>query len=237
MRRRAPPLRRPVVACAAAAVVGVVVSMGCQALPLSEPASAKAQAMPGAPGGEDVAVTGVEGWWTGGRGAVVGPDTVLTVAHVLGGQRDAWVSTSRSGGALVPGRVVDALRALPEPVLVVRVETSKGLLGLLGFAGFSPERRYAPGTGAAAWIDTPRGREPFGAAGLQPGDSGSPVVDGRGGLVGLLCGRRSGVPVFAPVYPADLAPYERRFEPPGPPVPPDLVALAWPAGAPTWRRR
>lgn len=216
------PQGRPLLATTIAATVGLIASLGCQALPGPPPAPPIERAPE--PRGEGVGITGAARWWVGGRAAVVGPDTVLTVAHVLAGQTEGWVSTSPSGGGLVAARVIGELPTSPEPVLVVRVATDPGLLGLLGFGGFAPARRFVAGAGAAAMIETARGREPLVGAQLQPGDSGSPILDAGGGLVGLLCGRRAGVPVFVRLRPGDLVPDERRL---APPAATDLIARTW----------
>jgi hypothetical protein len=140
--------------------------------------------------------------WTGGRGAVIGPDRVLTVAHVVGGAApdDLYVVVHPGGYGHVRARPVLRRRAAPESLVVLEVETRQGLLGdLLGFAGFAPGDRFAPGRGAPARIDTRRGLAAFQGAALEPGDSGSPILDAQGGLVGLLSGRSGGAPLYVPV--------------------------------------
>ncbi|MCO5169586.1 MAG: hypothetical protein M9894_24865 [Planctomycetes bacterium] len=224
---------RAALGAVAAVTAALLMSLGCQALPRGWGALVEPP-----PRGEAVTITrGDEG--AAGRAAVVGADLVLTVRHVLlagarppGGEVEAWVSTARGGaGGRVAGRIVGVLPTRPEPVLVVRVEVDDGpLAGLVGFSGFAPERRYVVGRGLPEQVDTPRGRAPLLRARLRPGDSGSPVLDAAGGLVGLLCGVRDGVPALAPVTAADLRPYERRLVPA--PAPGDLVARAWPPGAP-----
>ncbi|MBX3471018.1 MAG: hypothetical protein KF878_29475 [Planctomycetes bacterium] len=224
--------RRTALGLAVAASAALLVTLGCQVLP---PAWGPLLAAP--PRGEAVTITGPAGDSAAGRAAVVGADLVLTVRHVLPATGlppqdgvEAWVFTGRGGGGRVPGRVVGAIPARPEPVLVVRVDVDDGpFAALVGFPGFSPDRRYVMGAGPPEQVETARGRAPLLRARLRPGDSGSPVLDASGGLVGLLCGVRDGVPALAPIRGADLRPYERRLPPA--PAPIDLIARAWPGAA------
>ncbi len=149
-----------------------------------------------APGGAAVRIRAGE---RAGRGAVVAPDRVLTVAHVVGDAEAVWVDVSRSG-AWVEARVVDRLPSSPEDLLLLELSTDAGWAGaLFGFAGFSAGHVHAAAPGAApAWIETARGRAPVSAApDLRPGDSGSPVLDRRLRLVGLLSGRSVTAPRVA----------------------------------------
>lgn len=139
-----------------------------------------------------------------GRGAVVGHNRVLTVEHVVGASNEVWVATRRKAG-WVRGKVVQRISAHPEPIVVVEIATDTGLYGqLLGFSGFGTERRLRAGVGAPARILTARGALPLRRNGFRPGDSGSPVLDSEGDLVGLLSGfdRVSGFPVYTSPNPA-----------------------------------
>jgi S1-C subfamily serine protease len=130
-----------------------------------------------------------------GRGAIVGPRTVLTVSHVVGDE--TTVEVGASSLAWVRARVVDRIPSSPEPIVVLELETSTGFLG---FEGFEAERTFekTPG-GNAAWVLASTGTHAW-ARGIRPGDSGSPVIDARGGLVGLLVGATAdGRGVHAPL--------------------------------------
>jgi S1-C subfamily serine protease len=132
-----------------------------------------------------------------GRGAIVGPRTVLTVFHVVGDETTVEVGASSLSWARA--RVVDRIPSSPEPLVVLEVEISAGFLG---FEGFAAERTFekAPG-GHAAWVLASTGTHAW-ARGIRPGDSGSPVIDARGGLVGLLVGATAdGRGVHAPLPP------------------------------------
>ncbi|HZU99477.1 MAG TPA: hypothetical protein VFF73_22400 [Planctomycetota bacterium] len=62
---------------------------------------------------------------------------------------------------------------------------------------FDASRVAEPGEGTAAWIVAARGPIAWGAA-VRQGDSGSPVMDSTGRLVGLIVGyAKGGAPVAA----------------------------------------
>ena len=146
----------------------------------------------------------------GGCGAVIGPRTVLTVAHVLQGASQAWVMVGREGG-WTRARVVERLAASPEELLVLEVATQEGAAAtLFGFTGFEEERVLAlsPG-GEPARVGCPARTWRWGAE-LSPGDSGAPVLSNEGALVGLVTGRIQGRPVMTPLPPLDPR------SPPGP---------------------
>lgn len=148
-------------------------------------------------------VVGVEGSGLQGRGAVVGANLVLTVDHVVRRAGQVLVGTCRNGG-WVKARVVQRIAASPEPLVLLELDLDSGWYGtLLGFTGFDVEDSYAqnPG-GRATHVATRRGLHPWGprvGVRLRPGDSGSPVLDGKGRLVGLLTGRRGTSGVFTPL--------------------------------------
>jgi hypothetical protein len=129
---------------------------------------------------------------------VIGPDLVVTVRHVLpDADAQPCVSTLASRG-FVDAAVVGVVNATPEAILLLRVELNPSPLGqLLGFSGFAGEECYRLGDGSPAVIVTSRGSLDFVRGQLLPGDSGSPVLDQDGDLVGLLCGRLRGVPAVA----------------------------------------
>jgi len=147
------------------------------------------------------------GFGDSGRGAVVGPSSVLTVAHVVGSADEAWVSTTRDGEGWVRAKVRERLRAHPEELVVLELELDDGLFGaLLGFDGFSSADCYpAESAGSAARVGTRRGVRRWEAGALRPGDSGAPVVDDSGRLVGLVTGRRGNKGVYTPVSAQQVA--------------------------------
>lgn len=123
-----------------------------------------------------------------GRGLVVGPRTVLTVAHVVGAADSIEVTVSTF--EVARARIVARIPADPEDVLVLELD---------GFDGFPAERVRAAGAGAPAWILGQHGPRAIRSP-LAHGDSGSPIVDAQGLAVGLVVGRSAvGEPVFAPL--------------------------------------
>lgn len=144
----------------------------------------------------------------GGCGAVVGRTTVLTVDHVVPGVDRAFVRVGSDGGWR-EARVRERIPARPEPLVVLELEAGEGALEeLFGFTGFEPDRQLEQRAGAApATVALARGTWRWGTP-LEPGDSGAPVLDAEGGLVGLVSGRREGRGVFVPIpagLPADGA--------------------------------
>lgn len=135
-----------------------------------------------------------------GRGAVVGDRWVLTVEHVLQGRDRVFVSTSRDGG-WVEAKVVRREAGDPEPTVLLEVAVDEGAYGfLLGFAGFDADAILQPGAGGEPTsVATGRGLLAWAPGVLAPGDSGSPVVDEAGRLVGLVSGRRGDVGVYVAV--------------------------------------
>lgn len=134
----------------------------------------------------------------GGTGAVVGPNTVLTVAHVLAGSRTAWVMVGQDGG-WATARVLRELPSSPENLVLLEVAPSAGG-ALFGFEGFDADRvlTCAPGLPPER-VGCPAGTWRWKSVDLRPGDSGSPVLSGDGELVGLVTGRRDGQPVMSPL--------------------------------------
>jgi hypothetical protein len=154
-----------------------------------------------------------------GQGAVVGDDRILTVAHVVAGAQEVWVATVGSARGWVRGRVVNLIPASPEPLVVIVLEVDSGIYGrLLGFSGFKQDDQFnyhkkgivmcrrcgrpsPKATSTAAHsrphrIVTARGVTPWQGKSLKPGDSGSPVINSNGKLIGLLVGRRGNTPML-----------------------------------------
>lgn len=138
-----------------------------------------------------------------GSGFAVGPDLVVTNAHVVAGA-DA-VSVKRSDGTQLDAVVVsfDPARDLAllevgglgqEPLDLATIEPGSDAI-TIGYPGGQDTPRVAP-----ARVDQRRtalGRDIYGAerterrvlflsARLQQGDSGSPVIDGDGNVVGVV---------------------------------------------------
>ena len=178
-----------------ALLVALAVTPGCAALDQVETTLASTGAFEFGPGEavrRDGAVDVVGA--SNGRGVVVGPRRVLTVAHVVGEAAEVDVATGYTWSS---ARVVRRHAAWPEPL--VELELARD--------AFGPDEVLAPGAGASpAWVLAADGPRPWSAP-LRPGDSGSPVVDPRGLLVGLAVGNQEpegGTPVLAalPALPA-----------------------------------
>jgi len=120
-----------------------------------------------------------------GRGAITGLRTVLTVEHVVGASSEVEVATSSFGWTRA--RVVRKIAAAPESIVELELDGE----------AFDASRVAEPGEGTAAWIVAARGPIAWGAA-VRQGDSGSPVMDSTGRLVGLIVGyAKGGAPVAA----------------------------------------
>jgi hypothetical protein len=109
-----------------------------------------------------------------GRGVIVGPRTVLTVCHVV------------SGSDVVE---VDGLRARVVARRLRPTETGEDGLAVLELEeGLFPAERIgqlAESAGPGVTYLPRRGESPW-PWGLQPGDSGSPILDARGRVTGLV---------------------------------------------------
>ena len=152
-----------------------------------EPSSAKANA-------RDCGVTIVSSDRKG-RGVVVGTDKVLTVSHVVGDATEVTVVTN-DFGCTAKAKVTRRIRSEPEDLVELSVTREHGAFS---FTGFDSDRIARLGAGDPAFTITATGLHGW-ARGLKPGDSGSPVIDGQGTVVGLLVGMATGGRgVLAPV--------------------------------------
>lgn len=136
-----------------------------------------------------------------GSGFVVGPDTVVTNAHVVAGEPRTTVV--RSDGSRVEGRVVGfdvdrdlaVLRVpgLDRPALPIGESVEGAIGGVYGYPGGGPLRiapfeiaREIRATGLDIYDGSTTTRQVLElAAGLAPGDSGAALVDGQGRVVGV----------------------------------------------------
>jgi hypothetical protein len=125
---------------------------------------------------------------TRGRGAAIGERRILTVEHVVGTSDQVMVNVSEYGKHMLTGVVVERFAARPEPLVVIQLLPDECLF--FAFDGFAPEDRFtAASEFGLRHVITARGYAPWSGAALQPGDSGSPVINERGELVALLTGR------------------------------------------------
>lgn len=128
-----------------------------------------------------VAVQGAGG---PGRGAIVGARKVLTVQHVVGSASSVDVAV---GYTWATARVVRTIPAFPEPLVELELAADDAV---------DPDRVLATGAGPAVWVLCADGARAWGHT-LRPGDSGSPVVDAAGAVVGLAVGNQGGLPLLA----------------------------------------
>jgi hypothetical protein len=109
-----------------------------------------------------------------GRGVVIGPHTILTVCHVVSGSDDCEVDG-------MPARVVQRH--------VRSTETGEDGIAVVELVkdSFPPERigTLCDKVGAGVVYLPARGETPW-PWGLQPGDSGSPILDAKGHVTGLV---------------------------------------------------
>jgi S1-C subfamily serine protease len=136
-----------------------------------------------------------------GTGFVVGPDLVATNAHVVAGESDTEVvrdDGSRATATVVafePERDIALLRVrgMNRPPLPLGESSLGATGGVFGHPGGGP-LRIAPFAVASQLHAT--GRDIYGTSlttrdilelrsGLRPGDSGSPLVDPAGAVVGV----------------------------------------------------
>jgi len=120
-----------------------------------------------------------------GHGAIVAPNRVVTVQHVVGERQTVSVAT-RGAGGWVEAKVARVIPAVPEPLVELELPVSDSLFAFSGFASYQVLER---GLGLGSQIRTHRGARPLSGAYLRPGDSGAPILNAQGQLVGLLSGR------------------------------------------------
>jgi hypothetical protein len=108
-----------------------------------------------------------------GSGAVVGKNLIATVSHVVRNSSLVWVS----GG--LPAKEVERIATQGyEEIVILRVSYD-----------FDDEHIFKLGNGQPHEIWGPRGRQPWSPSEVIPGDSGSPVLDKDGLLVGHVSAR------------------------------------------------
>lgn len=131
----------------------------------------------------DGAVT-IRGAGGAGRGALVGRRKLLTVQHVVGDASSVEVGL---GYLWATARVVRTIPAWPEAL--VELELSAG-------DAVEEDRVLETRSGKAAWVLCADGPRAWGQA-LRSGDSGSPVIDATGAVVGLVVGDFDQQPLLA----------------------------------------
>ena len=119
-----------------------------------------------------------------GRGAIVGPRKVLTVQHVVGSATSVDVAV---GYTWATARVVRTIPAFPEPLVELELSADDAV---------DADRVLSTSSGRAAWVLCADGARAWGQT-LRPGDSGSPVVDASGAVVGLAVGNLDRQPLLA----------------------------------------
>ena len=176
------------------------------------------QAVADTAAGVGPAVVGLGRGWGRGSGVVIGPGQVLTVAHVLRGDR---LAVTFADGRTEEGRVAGSDPDLDVAVIVVET----GDVSPVAWGGADPPSPGAPvlalanpgGRGlrttfglvsaVGSGFRGPRGRRVTGSiehtAPLPRGSSGGPLVDPAGNLLGLNAVRRDGGFILA--LPADAA--------------------------------
>jgi len=128
-----------------------------------------------------------------GRGVVTGKRTVLTVAHVVGSLGTVEVETSLLWKS---ARVVRKIPSFPEDLVELELVAEEA--GFLSFEGFAADRQAQLRDGTAVSVATASGVHAWPGT-LVPGDSGSPVLDSNGSVVGLVVGKSGTKGVMAPV--------------------------------------
>ncbi|MGE0706546.1 MAG: hypothetical protein AB7N76_17835 [Planctomycetota bacterium] len=149
------------------------------------------------------AVVSVEGDLRG-RGAAIDETHVVTVAHVVGARREVRVALSPLHETTA--RVVGTLPGSAEPLVVLELQRTDGVWGqLFGFQGFAPAQRFTRGAGEPERVIGQRGPVAWVDGALRPGDSGSPVLDRAGRLIGLVSGRMGEIPIASYLPSGELA--------------------------------
>lgn len=146
-----------------------------------------------------------DGSWTLGAGAVIQGGRVLTVAHVLNGATE--IEAEVNGRMIsVNARVERRIKAVPEDLIELRLEESDGFLG---FGGFDADEVLEVASGEPSQLWSSSGLFNLPCASFA-GDSGSPMLDPEGRLVGLLVGDLGGSPVWSSIPGRERAPSEGR---------------------------
>jgi hypothetical protein len=127
-----------------------------------------------------------------GTGAVIGPFSIITVAHVVTNQDVVLVDVGEFDIAWQGARVVGFIRGTPEDIV---------LLQLLGDDGIKGDYfRLRTGYKQASHVVTTRGVFNWQPGILTPGDSGSPILNPSGDVIGLVHGyyifNRIGIPAL-----------------------------------------
>lgn len=174
----------------AALLALALASSGCAALDQVEGALASTGAFEFGPAGstfERGGAVSVYGAGGPGRGAIVGPRKLLTVQHVVGGASSVEVGL---GYLWATARVVRTIPAWPEALVELELAPDDAV----------DAARVLPTAtaGKAAWVLCADGARAWGHT-LRPGDSGSPVVDASGAVLGLAVGNLDRQPLLASV--------------------------------------
>lgn len=135
-----------------------------------------------------------DGTWVRGAGAAVRGGHVLTVAHVLDGA--SGIEAEFRGRLMgIDARIKRRIPAVPEDLVELDLQRSSGIFG---FSGLDSDEVFETASGAPTQLWSSEGLFRLPCL-TRPGDSGSPLLDDQGRLVGLLVGRAGGNPVWVSV--------------------------------------
>lgn len=118
-----------------------------------------------------------------GTGAVIGPYSIITVAHVVRNESVVMVDVGRRVFKWKAARVVGFLHASPEPIVLLHLLGDKRIEGHYF--------RLRTGYKSPSYVITPRGVFDWQPGAITPGDSGSPVLNLSGDVIGLVHGYRT----------------------------------------------
>ncbi len=118
-----------------------------------------------------------------GSGAVLDSKIVLTVAHVIKKQQMAMVDVGKFERKWAAARVVGRIHAKPEDIIILQ---------LVGEDSFPKIEYFKRGAGLPlpSVMVTTKGVFPWNPGSIVSGDSGSPVLNIDGELIGLVVGYR-----------------------------------------------